>query len=134
MQWDASKNAGFSKGDNTWLPVNPNYLSINVQKEDAEGDSILNFYRSIIELRKKEEPLSFGDFEPLKTNGKILAFFRSYKGEMLFILLNLSKKTVHLPKSIRVLNGEVLLSNYEGAGLTFKKKLRPYEAIVAKLS
>lgn len=134
MQWDASKNAGFSVGDSTWLPVNPNYKNINVEKENEESDSILNFYREVIALRKKEEPLSYGDFEPLKTNGRTLAYFRSYQGEMLFILLNLTKNTVYLPKSIRALNGEVLLSNYEGAGLTFKKKLRPYEAIVAKLS
>lgn len=134
MQWNAEENAGFTSGDGAWLPVNPNYQTINVAKEEDDPASILNFYRAAIALRKETPALSFGDFEPLKTSGRIFAYFRSYQGEMYFVLLNLSARTALLPRQIRSMQGEVVLSNYEGAGLTFKKKLRPYEAIIAKVS
>jgi len=134
MQWNAEENAGFTSGDGAWLPVNPNYQTINVAKEEDDPASILNFYRAAIALRKETTALSFGDFEPLKTSGRIFAYFRSYQGEMYFVLLNLSARTALLPRQIRSMQGEVVLSNYEGAGLTFKKKLRPYEAIIAKVS
>ena len=134
MQWDDSENAGFSVSENPWIPLNPTYPSINVAKEEKEKNSILTYYKKAIALRKEVEALSYGDFEPLKTNGHTLAYFRSYKGEMYLVLLNLSKRHQSLPKSISTLVGEVLLSNYEGAGLAYKKKLRPFEAIVAKIS
>lgn len=134
VQWSAEKNAGFSSAKETWLPVNPDYKTINAAAEEEDPDSILAYYRKIIALRKKEEPLSYGSFEPLHTSGKIMAYYRSYQGKMLFVLLNLTDRTVSLPRSIRQMQGEVLLSNYEGAGLTFKKRLRPYEAIIAKIS
>lgn len=134
MQWDDSENAGFSVSKNPWIPLNPTYPSINVAKEEKEKNSILTYYKKAIALRKEIEALSYGDFEPLKTNGRTLAYFRSYKGEMYLVLLNLSKRSQALPKSISTLVGEVLLSNYEGAGLAYKKKLRPFEALVAKIS
>ncbi len=134
MQWNAEKNAGFTSSESAWLPINPNYQTINVAKEEGDPASILNFYRAAIALRKETPALSFGDFEPLKTSGRIFAYFRSYRGEMYFVLLNLSARTALLPRQIRSMQGEVVLSNYEGAGLTFKKKLRPYEAIIAKVS
>lgn len=132
MQWDDSKNAGFSSGDETWLPVNPNYKDINVKKEDEDKTSILNFYRELIEFRKKTPALLFGSFEPIKTKGKIMAFYRSYQGEMLFIVLNLTNKTVRTPHKLSSLVGQVVFSNYPHAGFTYKKRLRPYEGLIVK--
>ena len=62
-----------------------------------------------------------------------MAFYRSYQGEMLFVLLNLTKKTQRLPHKISSLVGEVLFSNYSHAGFTFKKRLRPYEGLIVKI-
>ncbi len=134
MQWNDKKNAGFSDAKYTWLPLNPNYRDINVEKEEGDPMSILNFYRELIETRKKYPTLSFGSFEPLKTSGKIFAYFRNYNGEMLLVLLNLTGRHRSLPKNINSLVGEVILSNYQGAGLAYKRKLRPYEALIAKIS
>lgn len=133
MQWGKGENADFTSGNETWLPVNPNYPEINVEVEETDPDSILSFYRQLIQFRKEEPALLYGTFEPIKTKGSIMAFYRSYQGEMLFILLNLTKKNQRLPHKISSLVGQVLFSNYSHAGFTFKKRLRPYEGLIVKI-
>ncbi|HBM99751.1 MAG TPA: glucohydrolase [Firmicutes bacterium] len=133
MQWGKGNNADFTSGKETWLPVNPNYPEINVEIEEKDPDSILSFYRQLIQFRKENPALLYGNFEPIKTKGSIMAFYRSYQGEMLFVLLNLTKKTQRLPHKISSLVGEVLFSNYSHAGFTFKKRLRPYEGLIVKI-
>lgn len=133
MQWGKGKNADFTSGDETWLPINPNYPEINVEVEEKDPDSILSFYRQLIQFRKEEPALLYGTFEPIKTKGSIMAFYRSYQGEMLFVLLNLTKKNQRLPHKISSLVGQVLFSNYSHAGFTFKKRLRPYEGLIVKI-
>ena len=133
MQWGKGENADFTSGNETWLPVNPNYPEINVEVEETDPDSILSFYRQLIQFRKEEPALLYGTFEPIKTKGSIMAFYRSYQGEMLFVLLNLTKKNQRLPHKISSLVGQVLFSNYSHAGFTFKKRLRPYEGLIVKI-
>ena len=133
MQWGKGENADFTSGNETWLPVNPNYPEINVEVEEKDPDSILSFYRHLIQFRKEEPALLYGTFEPIKTKGSIMAFYRSYQGEMLFVLLNLTKKNQRLPHKISSLVGQVLFSNYSHAGFTFKKRLRPYEGLIVKI-
>ena len=133
MQWNTTKNAGFSTSEKTWLPVNPNYEKINAETEENDDTSILNYYKKLIALRKENPALLFGDFEPLKTKGSIMAYYRGYEGEMVFVLLNLTKKVQSLPRKISTMIGDVLLSNYSHAGLTYKKRLRPYEALIVKV-
>lgn len=133
MQWGKGENADFTSGDETWLPINPNYPEINVEVEETDPDSILSFYRQLIQFRKEEPALLYGTFEPIKTKGSIMAFYRSYQGEMLFVLLNLTKKNQRLPHKISSLVGQVLFSNYSHAGFTFKKRLRPYEGLIVKI-
>lgn len=133
MQWGKGENADFTSGNETWLPVNPNYPEINVEVEETDPNSILSFYRQLIQFRKEEPALLYGTFEPIKTKGSIMAFYRSYQGEMLFVLLNLTKKNQRLPHKISSLVGQVLFSNYSHAGFTFKKRLRPYEGLIVKI-
>ncbi len=133
MQWGKGENADFTSGNETWLPVNPNYPEINVEVEETDPDSILSFYRQLIQFRKEEPALLYGTFEPIKTKGSIMAFYRSYQGEMLFVLLNLTKKNQRLPHKISSLVAQVLFSNYSHAGFTFKKRLRPYEGLIVKI-
>jgi hypothetical protein len=63
-----------------------------------------------------------------------MAYFRAYDGHMEFVLLNLTKKKVWLPRAIRQMKGQVILSNYLGAGFTYKRYLRPYESLLVKIS
>ena len=52
VQWDCSPNAGFTTGE-PWFYVNQNYPQINVAQQEEDPDSVLNFYRKAITLRKK---------------------------------------------------------------------------------
>lgn len=66
MQWSDGKNAGFTTGT-PWLRVNPNYTAINVEKEAQNPDSVLNFYKKLIALRKDpeyKETVVYGALEP----------------------------------------------------------------------
>jgi oligo-1,6-glucosidase len=133
MQWDATKNSGFSSGNKTWLPVNPNYAAINVAKEEDDPNSILAYYRQVIALRKSDPTLSYGDFTPVKTSDEVMAYYRTYEGKMDLIVLNLTGGLVAMPKCLRSNRGETLLSVYPGTAFAYKKKLRPYEGLVVRI-
>jgi oligo-1,6-glucosidase len=132
IQWSNTANAGFS-GGKPWIKVNPNYPAINEEDEDKDPDSILHYYKDMIALRKKDDCLNFGSFEPVKTPSNIMAYFRSYQGAMEIVVLNMSKHRLRLPRCLRFTKAPVLISNYKGAALAYKKHLRPYECFVCKI-
>jgi alpha-glucosidase len=77
MQWDTSKNAGFSTADETWLPVAPNYKTVNVQVEEPVPDSLLNWYKKLIEMRATDPALRDGSLSMLdRTNPNVLSYLR----------------------------------------------------------
>lgn len=90
MQWSDEKNAGFSGAESTWLKVNKNYPEINVACELKNEDSVLNFYKKLIQLRKSgkyKNILTEGTFVPEETEDQnIIAYRRvSAEGEILAI-------------------------------------------------
>lgn len=113
MQWDASENAGFTTGK-PWLKVNPNYAHINVADQERQEDSVLNYYKKLIALRKSDawrELFTYGDFEPLlETEDHILAYCRSLNGADVIVAANFApdSKTV---QADALENRKVLLSN-----------------------
>src|SRR5579875_1943613 len=62
MQWNGDVDAGFSKAKSTWLPVAPDYKTVNVRAEETNPNSLLNYYRMLISLRKQSGQLRYGDF------------------------------------------------------------------------
>ena len=79
MQWDASKNAGFSVSDHTWLKVNPNYRKIN-----AEHNSVLSFYQKLIALRKSgqyADTIVYGRFVPVEDTEDNIIAYECIRGE-----------------------------------------------------
>ena len=90
MQWDTSKNAGFSISDKTWLPVNPNYKDINVESALANPESIFYTYQKLVELRKTQDWLVDADFELLETTDKVFAYIRKTKDSSYLVVVNLS--------------------------------------------
>ena len=95
MQWDGTKNAGFSSAKETWLPVHGNYSEINVQKESKDEDSLLNVIRSLMNVRNGNVSLREGSLELLSglPNG-VLGYERKFKNEKITILLNFSEQAV----------------------------------------
>ena len=91
MQWDDSPNAGFTTGT-PWLKVNPNYVSRNVAQQETQEDSVLNYYKKLIALRKSEEfreLFTYGDFQPmLEEEAGILAYCRSLGQQKVVVVAN----------------------------------------------
>lgn len=114
VQWDDGKNAGFTTGE-AWFTVNPNYKQINVKEEEQNPDSILNYYRKILKVRKENDVLIFGDFTLYqKHNKNWFVFSRQYEGKKALVLCNWSDKvrTAKVPKGFNLQEGKLLISTY----------------------
>jgi oligo-1,6-glucosidase len=129
MQWNSSKNAGFTSGE-PWLMLNPNYPQINVEKSQKDETSIYHFYKKIIALKKETPALCYGEFIPLVTGGNLMAFLRTFGNDEYTVILNLSKKRIKNPLFLR---GQVIVANYEGSDkYEGKVWLEPFEGALIK--
>jgi len=93
MQWDDSSQAGFSFGQDTepWLPVHENYPELNVQTALQKPDSILNFYRQLLRVRKQSEALRRGQWRTLiHYPHEHLAYLRETETETVLVVINFS--------------------------------------------
>ena len=89
MQWENTKNAGFSSADKTWLPVQKNYSEINVAIENKDDNSLLNTIRTLLKIRGKEKALQEGSLELLENLPKnVLGFTRTFNDEKILVFLN----------------------------------------------
>ena len=128
MQWDNSKNAGFSKDENSksWIKLTGSQATTNVADQINDKDSIFLHYKKMIDLRqngKYSDCLTFGDFisVPLE-NEKIIAYVRKYKNQKVLCINNFSelKQEVKLSEIAKVLGekeikiGEILINNFKG--------------------
>ena len=101
MQWDAGNaQAGFSSNPHPWLPVPPNYTNINVAAESADPDSLLNWHRRLIALRRETAALRSGDMRMLDAgNPAVVAYLRASAGgrhgdtRVVLVALNMSAQT-----------------------------------------
>ncbi|WP_411954268.1 glycoside hydrolase family 13 protein [Alkalibacillus sp. S2W] len=129
MQWNRSKNAGFTTGD-PWLKVNPNYLSVNVEDQQDDPNSILSFYKHMIALRKKHETLIYGQYDlVLAEHPQLFAYTRTLGDEQFLIICNLSPSLVETDYLDHYDTALKLLSNTNQSSKTFK----PYEARLYQL-
>lgn len=116
MQWNTQKNAGFTTGT-PWLKVNDNYTEINMETQDADPDSVLNYYRKLIALRKSpayKEVFTYGEFMPVYQNTcSVMAYYRKNKKQRILITANFGKEAVSLTLKYPV--KQILLSNMASA-------------------
>jgi oligo-1,6-glucosidase/alpha-glucosidase len=98
MQWNAQISAGFSATQDTWLPVHPDYIVRNVEAETQDPNSLLNWYRQILDFRQKLTCLQDGKIELLATgfDGEILAYRREDKMGSVRVYINFSDKAITL--------------------------------------
>lgn len=125
MLWNEEANAGFCHVSvQPWLPVAENFREINVEKQMAEPDSLLNFYRKVIRLRNETRALNAGRLEIAHEfcTRKILAYYRIADGEKYLVLLNMSRYRVKTP-----LDNNVLLSTHTQGETA---QLQPFEGRV----
>ncbi|NFA60313.1 alpha-glucosidase [Clostridium sporogenes] len=136
MQWDVTENAGFSK-EKPWLKVNPNYLNINVNKQENYPNSILNFYKKMIKIKKEDEALIYGKYDLiLENHEQIYAYTRTLDYEKFIVIVNLTNKEAKYSYDKEKLNYKGLtLSNYlveEHEDIT-ELVLKPFEARLYKI-
>ena len=116
MQWNTQENAGFTTGT-PWLKVNDNYTEINVETQDTDPDSVLNYYRKLIALRKSpayKEVFAYGEFLPVYQNtSSVMAYYRKTENQRILITANFGKEAVSLTLEYPV--KQILLSNMASA-------------------
>lgn len=110
MQWDYSQNAGFTTGI-PWLPVNQNYNKINVRAQLDDPNSILNTYRFLINYRKNNPLVVYGDYQLLESHENVFAYTRTYEGKTLLVVANISNKMDRIDLSEFDLSDEILITN-----------------------
>ena len=131
MQWDASENAGFTTGT-PWIAVNPNYKKINVDDQLKREDSVFNYYKKLIRLRKENEIIVYGNYELLLPEDEnIFAYVRTLDNQKLLVVCNFSKSEQKFDFQ-GYENAKVLISNYNRDARE-DGILKPYEAIVLLL-
>ena len=130
VQWSDEKFAGFTTGEGTWIAVNENYKEINVAKQDSDPDSILNFYRHAIALRKKLSCVREGVYKEYhKHSGKLYMYSRQNQRQKILVVCSFSEKKTAFkaPKDFYIPGARLALCNYN----TIKEHtLQPYECRV----
>ncbi len=129
VQWDDSKNAGFTTAEKPWFYVNENYTRINVAAQENDPHSLLNFYRAAIRLRKSLPVVRYGEYkEYFPLDKKRYVYTRTTEEEQLLVICSFSEGTSRLkvPSGFDLKKAELLLSNYETQG----DLLQPYECRV----
>ncbi len=136
MQWNSSEYAGFSESK-PWIGVNPNYEEINVENEEKDENSVLNFYKKLIGIKKSSETLIYGEYKLiLKEDENIYAYLRQLDNEKYIIICNLSDNiNEYSYEKEQLYFDELLLSNYsvEKHLATNNIKLKPWECRLYKL-
>lgn len=133
MQWSNAAHAGFSESE-PWIKVNPNYMQINVEQQLTQTDSILHYYRQLIQLRKQKQTLLFGQYQLiLPDDPQIYAYIRQLKHEKIVVITNLTQKSaVYEYVDFDVKYNQLCLANIpvEPHRDSHKIKLKPYESRV----
>ncbi|MBQ7741258.1 MAG: alpha-glucosidase [Eubacterium sp.] len=127
FHWKDGENAGFTSGT-PWMKITPDYRKYNVEDELKRPDSVLNFYKSAIKMRKETPALVYGTFRRAEgVDAPLYCYYREYEGSCYYIELNLGKKAKPHPFNVDGL--ELVLSTRDDKS----DKLRPFEGNVYKL-
>lgn len=112
VQWNDSENAGFTTGT-PWLKVNSNYTQINVESQEKDADSVLNYYRKLVAARKSpeyKEVFTYGEFVPeYEKTDSVMAYYRADGEKRMLVAANFGKEQVELELKYPV--KKVVLSN-----------------------
>ena len=148
MQWDNSKNAGFSENENikSWINLTGSQAVTNVKNQLNDENSIFAHYKKMIDLRqngKYSDCLIYGDFIPVPLeNEKIIAYVRKYGNQKILCISNFSelKQEVKLNDIAKVLGekeitlGEILINNFDKIGKDEKKlNLEGFQSLLVEI-
>ncbi|MFL2100715.1 glycoside hydrolase family 13 protein [Desemzia sp. FAM 23989] len=134
IQWEDSKEAGFTTGQ-PWLPVNPNYPSINVKQALADPKSIFYTYQKLIQLRKENPLMVYGDYQLLaEEDESLFAYTRTFQGETWLVVANFSEQVNKFQFTEETTELEPIISNSAVKRYDLNQlQLDAYETFVVKL-
>lgn len=131
MQWNSDANAGFSKNF-PWLPVNPNYLQVNAQVQEALPNSVLNHFRRLTRLRKDNPLFVYGEYQILEAGHQaIYMYTRHMEPQTILVILNFSdcEQEVMLPQGFE--NNQILINNQTSLHQqNTRLSMQAYQAVV----
>jgi oligo-1,6-glucosidase len=135
MQWDATPLSGFTTGK-PWLPINDNKTNVNVENEEKNPNSILNYVRKMTKVRAENKAvLVYGKFNLIdEKNPNIFAYTRSNDKETLLVVLNFTKNVAQtpIPKGFNLKTE--LINNMQPLKVKNDQiSLQPYQAAVVRL-
>lgn len=131
FQWDTTFNAGFTTGT-PWISVNENYKTVNAAAQEKDANSVLNYFRSMVKLRKENPVLVYGKYTLLdEKNPDVYAYTRELNGKKLLMLLNFKSKTAAANTGFDLSKAKLLISNYTTPSKG--ETLQPYEIAVYDL-
>jgi glycosidase len=135
IQWSADENAGFTDGE-PWIPVNPDYETVNVSADRGRSDSIFDYYSDLIATRKETDALVYGVYDLLaEDHPRVWAFTRTVNGNRALVAVNWAGRTSRVDLSAAGSVAEVLACNYDDPGTDLDSlALAPYEARVYELA
>ncbi|MCA1320574.1 alpha-glucosidase [Bacillus tianshenii] len=137
MQWNDQPNGGFTTGT-PWMGVNENYKTINVDKQWNDPNSVLSFYRDMINLRKAEEVFVYGAYDLiLKDDTKVYGYTRTLEDKVAVVLCNLSGEEAEIElEGLHVSSSDLRMQNYdvEEHEDASEITLKPYETRVYVLN
>ncbi|MBE7009390.1 MAG: alpha-glucosidase [Ruminococcaceae bacterium] len=132
MQWSAEENAGFTTGT-PWFSVNDNYREINVAAQENDPNSLLNFYRDAIMIRKRLSVVRDGDYvDHQRFSGSLYVYSRTLGAQRLLVICSFVERPVHFkaPRGFDLSRGELLLKNYGSETSKNGFTTKPYECRV----
>lgn len=133
MQWDATQNGGFTTGE-PWLPMNPNLTEINVKAQEKEPNSILNFYKQLIRVRKTYPTFIEGKYELIMPEDtQIYAYTRADEQGEFLVICNLTGEHAQFINEFNLKESTLILSNYEMLNEQELEVMKPYEARLYRL-
>ena len=130
VQWTAGKNAGFTTGK-PWFGINPNFTEINVEAQDKDPDSLLNFYRKLVSFKLSDKAALYGTYtELMKKSKELFVYKREYEGETLLVICSFTDRPVRFdaPQELQLEKGTEVFANYSfGYVISNGFTTRPYE-------
>ena len=137
MQWDGSENAGFSTAK-PWLPVPPTYKTHNVADESKDPNSVLEFYKSVLKLRRSNQALLDGSYTAInESDANVLSYLRIYKDQTVVVALNMSDAPQKLTLDLKrngFSSATSLVATRKSGAKGEEVSLEPYGVFIGQLT
>lgn len=135
IQWSNASNAGWNDGTKPWLKINPNYTYINAESQINDPNSIFNFYKKLLHLRKSNdynEVFTYGKFNDfIKEQKNVFVYSRETENKKVLVITNMRDNVEKISLDIKI--KKTLLSNYDRDYSSKTISLLPYESLVLEI-